>query len=518
MPGDMSGLRFEAVIDQEVQEVQEVLDRITGRAPSGDQHIKRHSGMHIALPRDMPLEAAIQFLSAKLDEKQGVEFRRKFDFRPWDGAAAAAHVINEEFGGYAIQSGESMFGGRIPASKITVPTSLTETVAVPFGGFMVIAGLPGCIAEMNGAQTTHGVHFYMSVLGPPELEDRINHLFERVEGRLKDASIYRGKAFDGAGMPNFLDLSVVDTTKVVYAEEVLAQLEANIWSLMRYPEACTELGLPTKRAVLFEGPYGTGKTLAAYLTAREAIESGWTFVYCRPQDKIEDALHTARLYEPAVVFCEDIDAIAQVGEKDAMSRLLDTFDGIENKNTRILLVVTTNHVGQIHKGMLRPGRLDAVISIGALDRPGLEKLITAAVRRNFLEEELDFDRLYAAADGMMPAFVREGIERAVRYAIVRNEGVCETLTTEDFEHAFEGMRDQLAIMEAAVDAHDVPSLEQALTPILEDIVHETVFDLVVPIYADNCISEAYVPGGLLHEEMVQRYANVTSDVPEDDKF
>jgi transitional endoplasmic reticulum ATPase len=36
--------------------------------------------------------------------------------------------------------------------------------------------------------------------------------------------------------------------------------------------------------------------------------------------------------------------------------------------------MTTNHKDEIHKGMLRPGRLDAIIEIGAMDRPGVEKL------------------------------------------------------------------------------------------------------------------------------------------------
>ena len=48
---------------------------------------------------------------------------------------------------------------------------------------------------------------------------------------------------------------------------------ANVWSLIRHSPKMRELGLPLKRAVLFEGDYGTGKTLGAFLTAQKCLEA-----------------------------------------------------------------------------------------------------------------------------------------------------------------------------------------------------------------------------------------------------
>lgn len=459
-------------------------DEFCDAVPKPSEALVFH-GTRFVLPKNMTLEGAITFLEAKRDEQQGVAFKRLFDFRPWDGAAATARVLDAEYGGYAQHSGQDMFGNRIPASKVSVPTSLTETFSVPWYGQIAVAALPDCVFTLSSAESDKGFVFSITVQAPPTMETQVNAVFDRIQTELEANSIYRGQAFDGADMPNFLDLDTIDPSKVVYSDEVLTQLDANVWSLMRYPEVLTDLGVPLKRAVLFEGPYGTGKTLAAYLTAREAVANGWTFVYCRPaQDNIEEALQTARLYEPCVVFFEDLDTIAEAGDKQVMTRLLDAFDGIQNKGTRILAIVTTNHVDEIHKGMLRPGRLDAVISVGALDRPGVEKLVRSTVAPEHLDPAIDFDRVYDACKDMMPAFVRESIERTMRYAIVRSRGKFATLTTDDFVHAMVGMRPQLELMDGAVDKRSVPTLNEVHSRLIAEECSELLLAWIKPIYDD----------------------------------
>jgi hypothetical protein len=94
--------------------------------------------------------------------------------------------------------------------------------------------------------------------------------------------------------------------------------------------------MPLKRAILFEGDYGTGKTLAAFLTAQIATANGWSFHYCRPgRDNIATVMKTARLYQPAVVFFEDVDTIAEGGDADDVSQLLDIFDGNHREGHRV---------------------------------------------------------------------------------------------------------------------------------------------------------------------------------------
>src|SRR3990167_10320825 len=101
---------------------------------------------------------------------------------------------------------------------------------------------------------------------------------------------------------------------------------------MRYATAHRELGLPLKRAILLDGTYGTGKSLAGYLTARVAETNGWTFLMARPgRDNFLQVMQTARLYQPAVVFFEDAETVTGYESNDLINQVLDTFDGIQSK-------------------------------------------------------------------------------------------------------------------------------------------------------------------------------------------
>jgi SpoVK/Ycf46/Vps4 family AAA+-type ATPase len=302
-------------------------------------------------------------------------------------------------------------------------------------------------------------------------------------------SIYRGKAIDGALPPQFLDLSKVSPEDVVYTLPVMQQLEANVWSPIRHADVLEELGQPTKRAVLFEGPYGTGKTLAAYLTGQVAIEHGWTFVYCRPgEDDLTQVIKTARMYQPSVLFFEDIDSVAGGGDKESLTHLLDMFDGIQAKGTRMLAILTTNHKERIHKGMVRPGRLDAVIHVGEMDRPGIERLVRRVVG-DALEDDVNFDQVHEAFKGMMPAFVREGIDRAVRYSVARHDGVLGPIGTADLVGSAVGLEAQRALMEGAPEDATRPEIDRAIKGIVDDAVKAEVVGLQV-VRHDNEVAWA----------------------------
>jgi ATP-dependent 26S proteasome regulatory subunit len=159
--------------------------------------------------------------------------------------------------------------------------------------------------------------------------------------------------------------------------------------------------------------------------------------------------------------------------------LLDLFDGITAKGTELMIVLTTNHPEKIHKGMVRPGRLDAVIHIGALDTVGIGVMIEAVVPANMLGD-IDVEPIGVAMEGFMPAFVKEGIDRAMRYAIARTGGIPEVLTTEDFVRAGEGLRPQLAMMEEASEGVTPDSIDAVIVRRFEQVL-----DRVVLPHAEN---------------------------------
>jgi transitional endoplasmic reticulum ATPase len=404
-------------------------------------------GQKFVLPERMDLASAISFLREKqVEDENEMNFTRTFRYRPWDGARATMQALRKAFG-MVSQRGSRGAEGSTPPELRTIPVNATETAQIPWGG-LGVGHLPGCTLNLRAVKDPDfGQLFTLSATGPRRYRHHIEGIFRLVEEELASSSMYRGKAFDGQEVPQFLDLGGVDASKVIYTDQVRDRLEADIWSLIRYPDQMRRMGLPLKRAVLLEGPYGTGKTLAAHLTAQICLENEWTFIYGRPgRDELEDVMATAHLYQPAVVFFEDVDAFASADGVDHMSRMLDILDGIQAKGNEIICILTTNHIDRIHKGMVRPGRLDAVIHIGALDPPAVERLVHSLVPDDLLSGDVDWSAVGVAMKGFMPAFCKEAIDRALRWNLARNRGTPSSLATEDFIAAADGLRPQLELM------------------------------------------------------------------------
>jgi ATP-dependent 26S proteasome regulatory subunit len=208
------------------------------------------------------------------------------------------------------------------------------------------------------------------------------------------------------------------------------------------------------------------------------VQNGWTFISAKPgRDKIEDVLRTAKLYQPAVVFVEDIDGEASSGENQDVTRLLEAFDGISGKGGELMILMTTNHIDRIHKGMLRPGRLDAVVEVAALDRNGIEKLIKAIVQPGKLAADVNYDEVAEAMTDFLPAFIRETITRAVSFSIARNGGSSEyVIDTPDLCNAAHSLRPQLDHLDKAGEGNKRPSVDGAIEKVVKTAVASFALD------------------------------------------
>lgn len=439
-------------------------------------------GDKLIIPKNMTLSQAKMFLERKEAELEKVtEFRKVFNYRPYDGAWATWNFMKNTFGvvGHKDRLIKSMFGTKVaPPEMITIPTGVNSSEQIPWGRFE-LPFMPGALFETDSARHSEkGMLFSMTVTAPKKYRFEIEGIFRGIENELQINSLYRGKAFDGQMNPEFIDLSSVNRSQVVYSHEVMAQLEANVWAQLRHTKEFERLGIPLKRAVLIHGPFGTGKTLSALLTGQEAVKEGWTFIKARPgKDDIFTVMQTARLYEPCVVFYEDVDQIADADENDrvGISQLLDVFDGIEAKGTKILCVLTTNYPEKIHKGMARPGRLDAMIEINELDRDGVEKLVRTRLRGEILAKGIDWDAVFEAASEYKPAFVTEFADRTMRYVIARHGTVNgHQVTTEDLVDSARGLRPQFDKMIGAKETGDSQPMDELLKRKAVEAVRENV--------------------------------------------
>jgi transitional endoplasmic reticulum ATPase len=475
--------------ENQVNELMDNLEKLGGKLHDDDDIL--YYGTKLVIPETMTIDSSIQFLSRKQDENEReTVFSRSFNFRPWDGAWCMWQVMKRTFGAvnHRGRISFSMFGSMSePPTLITVNSNVGETEQIPWGTFE-LPFLPGTTFETGVDENPeYGTLFRLTVTGPKKYRYRIEGIFELVQKELETNSLYRGKAFDGQPQPEFVDVYAVDRAKVLYSEEVTTQLEANVWGQLRHTEGYTEMGIPLKRAVLIHGPFGTGKTLAMMITGQEAISNGWTFIKLRPgRDDLTEGLKTARLYQPCVVAYEDIDVVAgavEAGDRSSISRLLDDFDGIEAKGTKILCILTTNYPEKIHKGMARPGRLDAMIELNELDQAAVEGLVRVRIPADKLEAEVDWKSVFEAAEGYKPAFVTEFADRAMRYVLVRSAGELDgtLIGTDDLVSAARGLRPQYEKMEGAKDITEREPLAAALDGRVKSVIESTIrSDLLVP--------------------------------------
>jgi len=404
-------------------------------------------------------------------------------YRPMDGAAAFDRAMMALFGTVGIGKATVSFFGKRPPQRRTVAVGLDATLQVPWGE---VKFLPLEATFTLTSETTEiGELFVVNCHAPKKYQAAIEGIFRVIREELDKRSIYRGKAIDAADeVPNFVDAYTVTKQEVVYAEDVMTQLDASLWTPIRHSRTLRQLQQSLKRCVLLHGPYGTGKTLAALLTAQEAIENGWTFILVRAGQDPFAALQTAKLYGPAVVVIEDIDqlAAATVGGRSGISYILDALDNAQDKNKPVICLMTSNFARDIDKGLYRPGRIDAVVHVEHLDRPGFEKLIRVSLPEH-LVAGLDYDRIAVACEGFLPAFMTEVIARTVMYAVSRLDGQApKFLTTEDFEGAAMGVRLQLELQnEARESTRTGPELEALFRNLIKGTVHDELKGTIVKL-------------------------------------
>lgn len=454
------------------------IDELLGGQITGDE-VAFHDDPKIILPRGMTFGEAFSLLERLQDEAETpTSWDRKFLYRSNDGAWATFNVIKARYGMLMGKVTYGFFGNMIPSETREISIGIGDKRQVPWGTIDIPAlkGLEIVLCDAH-KDPDFGSIFELHVSGPRKWKEEVEALFADIEEELRVNSIYRGHAIIGSGNPEFLDLRGFKADQIVFADDVELQLEGLLHTPLRYTKEMKAQGLPLKRAALLEGPFGTGKTSEGMILAQIAVANGWTFISAKPgRDKVEDVLRTARLYQPAVVFVEDIDGMASSGEDEDVTKMLDAFDGIAAKGGELFVVLTTNHVERIHKGMLRPGRLDAVIHIAELDKGGVTRLIKAVIAPSRLEDNVDFDAVYAAMTGFLPAFVREAINRALTVSIGRAKGATNSkIGTDDLVTAAHSLHSQLKQLEEAGEGTRKPALEVAV----ESAVRNAVKDLAV---------------------------------------
>lgn len=315
---------------------------------------------------------------------------------------------------------QGMFGPiEVPfeTRMVDVPGS-KEVVEVPWGRWSV----PG-LGEVEPTQDYYDGHVSKLICyqgDKDEVEVLWPALILAVKELVPTITLFRGRAFQVKSKNDLISPRYIDLTKEVRLEvneDVMEEIDLNIFSVLRHHAALKAAGVRMKRGVVLEGHYGSGKTLLAYQTAQAANEFGQTFIMVSAENALR-GYKVALNRQPSVLFIEDLDSNA-TGNRDDLNSLLNTLSGVETKgDVDLLLMVSTNFIHRIDPAFLRPERLGAIIQM-TLPNQGTIGRILLNHLSGALEvcSEEDFSTLCTSLVGATPAIITEVAERAKIHSI-----------------------------------------------------------------------------------------------------
>ncbi|MEF8784850.1 MAG: AAA family ATPase, partial [Haloarculaceae archaeon] len=158
---------------------------------------------------------------------------------------------------------------------------------------------------------------------------------------------------------------------------------------------------------------------------------------------VRDLFELARQHEPAVIFIDEIDAIAAKrtdsktsGDAEVqrtMMQLLSEMDGFEERG-EIRIIAATNRFDMLDRAILRPGRFDRLIEVPKPDVTGREQIFKIHTRNMNIADDVDFEALADMAVDASGADVKAICTEAGMFAI--REDRTEVRMT-DFESAYD---------------------------------------------------------------------------------
>jgi cell division protease FtsH len=230
-------------------------------------------------------------------------------------------------------------------------------------------------------------------------------------------------------------------------EEEKEELQ-EVVDFLKNPKKYIELGARIPKGILMVGPPGTGKT---YLSRAVAGEAGVPFFSISGSDFVEmfvgvgasrvrDLFEQAKKNSPCIIFIDEIDAVgrkrgAGLGgghdeREQTLNQLLVEMDGF-GINEGIIIMAATNRPDILDPALLRPGRFDRQVLVGAPDVRGREAILKVHSRNKPLSDDVDIKVLARRTPGFTPADIENLMNEAAILTARKREKKIKMETIEE---------------------------------------------------------------------------------------
>ncbi len=222
---------------------------------------------------------------------------------------------------------------------------------------------------------------------------------------------------------------------------------------LKKPKLFEKVGISPPKGVLLFGPPGTGKTLLAKAVAHSTNATFIQVVGSELVQKfigegaklVKEIFELARSKSPAIVFIDEIDALAAMrvdlgtsGEREVnrtFMQLLSELDGFKPLDN-VKIIGATNRIDILDPAIIRPGRLDRLIEVGMPNEEGREEVFKVHTRRMSLKN-VNLTEVVNLTEGFSGAEMKAICTEAGFFAIRDDR---EYVTQADFSQAVEKLK------------------------------------------------------------------------------
>ena len=236
----------------------------------------------------------------------------------------------------------------------------------------------------------------------------------------------------------------------------LQEVRETVEEPLEQPERFAEVGIEPPSGVLLHGPPGTGKTMMAKAVANQTDA---TFIKMAGSELVRkfigegsrlvrDLFELAEEHEPAIIFIDEIDAIAAKrtdsktsGDAEVqrtMMQLLSEMDGFEERG-EVRIIAATNRFDMLDRAILRPGRFDRLIEVPEPDHAGRERILEIHTRAMNVADDVDHAVIAEQTEGYNGAQLASLATEAGMFAIRDGR---EEVRMQDFEAAREKLGEE----------------------------------------------------------------------------